>query len=352
MRNEILSLIPSALTIFFIIYGIFGFISEIFTTIFPIGIFLTGLLVLLIYIFRVPAPTTEQVEAIVGKDLFDEPEDGYILKTVAHRGAGLDAPENTLEAFQMCKTGGCDFIEFDVSLTHDAQPVVFHDSTLERMVDSNLVISNTNWEILKDIDLSVKHPYRDRIGATFIPTLDQTITSLLNSGQKMFIDIKDNNTKMVPIILELFVQFPELYSKAIVTSFFPNIIYLIRRKDPKIVCSLAYRPSGFANEYYKYPEGKGPQRSNILWKHYCLLLLDLLHSWALPRITYYMLGLSVILIHKDCLSGEAVLNWRNKGVRPIVWTVNTPTEKQYVTRVLKLTYLTDTLTGENTIHNS
>lgn len=103
MKNEILSLIPSTLMIFFTIYGIFGFISEIFTTIFPIGIFLTGLFVLLIYVFRVPPPPTEQLEAIVGKDLSDESENGYVLKTVAHRGAGLDAPENTLAAFQMVR---------------------------------------------------------------------------------------------------------------------------------------------------------------------------------------------------------------------------------------------------------
>lgn len=37
---------------------------------------------------------------------------------------------------------------------------------------------------------------RERFGATNIPTLDQTVAKLLANGQKMIIDIKDNNRKV------------------------------------------------------------------------------------------------------------------------------------------------------------
>lgn len=46
-----------------------------------------------------------------------------------------------------------------------------------------------------------------------------------------------------------------------------------------------------------------------------------------------------------------ILDWRKKGVRVMAWTVNTPVEKQYCARTLKITYLTDTLTGEMTTHS-
>ena len=39
--------------------------------------------------------------------------------------------------------------------------------------------------------------------------------------------------------------------------------------------------------------------------------------------------------------------WKERGVRVIPWTVNLPLEKQYCRRILKVTYLTDTLIGEN-----
>lgn len=352
MVKPILKLIPSALTVVFIFYGIFHFIAEIFTNFIPLGILLTCLIVFGIYGLKVPQPPQEAVESIVGKDLLsDESVDGYTVKTIAHRGAGLDAPENSLAAFDLCNTGGCNFIEFDVTLTSDGVPVVFHDSTLDRMADSNLVVNKTTYEALKEIDISVKHPLRERFGITNIPTLEQTVTKLLANGQKMIIDIKDNNSKMIPVIIDLYIRFPSLYSNAIVSSFFPNIIYMLRRMDPKIVCSVAYRPYMFSSEYFKYPEGKGPNRSAQLWKQYVLTLCDILHTWALPRFTYYFIGISIILLHKDCLSPELILDWRKKGVRVMAWTVNIPAEKQYCARSLKITYLTDTLTGEMSTHS-
>ncbi|KAH1021589.1 hypothetical protein HUJ04_011084 [Dendroctonus ponderosae] len=352
MAKFLSELVLSALTIVFAFYGCFHFISEIFVHFLPLGILLTAVLVLATYSLRTPPPAEEAVESIVGKDsLSSELEEGFVVKTIAHRGAGLDAPENTLAAFDLCHTAGCDFIEFDVTLTSDDIPIVFHDATLERMADSNLVIANTTFEVLKSIDLSTKHPLRERFGVTNIPTLYQTVTKLLANGQKMIIDIKDNNRKMVPIILDLYVKFPNLYSNAIVSSFFPNILYLVRRGDPQIVCSMAYRPHIFSNEYFKYPEGKGPERATQFWKKYFFTLCDSLHLWALPRFTYFIVGISIILLHKDYLSAKSVLDWRSKGVRVMAWTVNSPIEKQHTARNLKITYLTDTLTGEASTHN-
>ncbi|CAG9769533.1 unnamed protein product [Ceutorhynchus assimilis] len=225
--KDILNIVPTALTIVFAFYGCFHFISEICTNFIPFGVLLTSVLVFSTYGLRAVRPSQEAVESIIGKDLLDNPnQEGYVLKTIAHRGAGLDAPENSLVAFNLCHTGGCDFIEFDVTLTSDGIPIVFHDTTLERMADSDVVVNSTSYEILKNFDISVKHPLRDRFGITNIPTLDQTVIKLLDNGQKMIIDIKDSNTKIVPIILDLFVRYPNLYSNAMVSSFYPNVIYL------------------------------------------------------------------------------------------------------------------------------
>lgn len=47
---------------------------------------------------------------------------------------------------------------------------------------------------------------------------------------------------------------------------------------------------------------------------------------------------------------RTITEWHKKGIRVIAWTVNAPAEKQHFTKVLKITYMTDTLIGENTIH--
>ena len=80
-------------------------------------------------------------------------------------------------------------------------PVVFHDDTLERMTSSTDYIKKKTYAELQQYDISVKHPFSDRFKGTTIPTLDETVNQLLNSGQNMFIDIKDNNMKVLNELL-------------------------------------------------------------------------------------------------------------------------------------------------------
>ena len=51
----------------------------------------------------------------------------------AHRGGSIEAPENTLEAFQYALDLGCEYIETDVQLSKDGIPYIFHDDNLKRI---------------------------------------------------------------------------------------------------------------------------------------------------------------------------------------------------------------------------
>lgn len=100
MKSDFLRLIPAALFFIYATYGTWFLIKEIFTSYVPFTLVSTGIIVGFIAIFRVPPPDRLAVETILGKELNQEAgENGFTIKTVAHRGAGLDAPENTLEAF-------------------------------------------------------------------------------------------------------------------------------------------------------------------------------------------------------------------------------------------------------------
>lgn len=46
---------------------------------------------------------------------------------IAHRGACWDAPENTLDAFELAVEHGADYVEFDVRAILDGRLVVAHD---------------------------------------------------------------------------------------------------------------------------------------------------------------------------------------------------------------------------------
>jgi glycerophosphoryl diester phosphodiesterase len=54
---------------------------------------------------------------------------------VAHRGASIEAPENTIEAFERAVDAGADAVEFDVRITADGSAVVMHDPDVDRTTD-------------------------------------------------------------------------------------------------------------------------------------------------------------------------------------------------------------------------
>lgn len=51
---------------------------------------------------------------------------------LGHRGDSRHAPENTLAALSLAGAVGADGVEYDVQLSADGRPVVFHDTSLER----------------------------------------------------------------------------------------------------------------------------------------------------------------------------------------------------------------------------
>ena len=55
----------------------------------------------------------------------------------SHRGGGATAPENTLPAITAALAAGFDYVEVDVALTADRQPVLMHDATVDRTTDGH-----------------------------------------------------------------------------------------------------------------------------------------------------------------------------------------------------------------------
>ena len=62
---------------------------------------------------------------------------------VAHRGASDRALENSPAAFALAVSDGADMIEFDVRLSSDDVPVVFHDGRTGRTAKENLAVEAT-----------------------------------------------------------------------------------------------------------------------------------------------------------------------------------------------------------------
>lgn len=97
-------------------------------------------------------------------------------KVIAHRGSPREAPENTLASFRRAKAAGAAWVEFDVALTADARPVIFHDDGLERTSDGHGLLSENTFETIKHLDAGSW--FDPRFAGEPVPTLEETLELL------------------------------------------------------------------------------------------------------------------------------------------------------------------------------
>ncbi len=73
-------------------------------------------------------------------------------KIIGHRAAGAYAPENTVAALKTANNLKAKWIEFDVMLTQDHIPIVFHDDTLARTTNGTGLVAHTQYQDLCSLD--------------------------------------------------------------------------------------------------------------------------------------------------------------------------------------------------------
>src|SRR5260370_33065888 len=98
-----------------------------------------------------------------------------------HRGASLDAPENTLASFELAARQGADGIELDAQRCASGEVVVFHDVSLGRVTGHPGLLEETPWAELRRLDAGARKD--PRFAGERIPlladVLAQTPPSLL-----------------------------------------------------------------------------------------------------------------------------------------------------------------------------
>ncbi len=71
---------------------------------------------------------------------------------VAHKGAALEAPENTLGSIRKVAENGGEAVEIDVVLSGDNVAVLMHDWTLDRTTDASGKVSSLTVDQLKNVN--------------------------------------------------------------------------------------------------------------------------------------------------------------------------------------------------------
>ncbi len=121
--------------------------------------------------------------------------------TIGHRGCD-EAVENTYEAVEIADSYGADYAEIDIQLTSDHIPVVFHDSSMNRLSNENVDVCDITAEEFESIELTQNG--QSAYGVTLAHLIEEIQENELDIC--LLIELKptsDNYETMVDAIIEV-----------------------------------------------------------------------------------------------------------------------------------------------------
>ncbi|MFQ5774105.1 MAG: glycerophosphodiester phosphodiesterase family protein [Kiloniellaceae bacterium] len=109
-------------------------------------------------------------------------------RVMGHRGAAAAAPENTLAGLRAAARTGVAWVEFDVMLTGDGVPVLFHDDNLRRTTGRDAPMSRTPLAALRALEAGSW--FAPEFAGEPVPTLEEALEVVLDLGLHANVEIK------------------------------------------------------------------------------------------------------------------------------------------------------------------
>ncbi len=218
-----------------------------------------------------------------------------MTKVIAHRGFSSKFPENSMLAFEQAVALGADGVEFDVQLSADGVPVIFHDESLQRITGDNLLVKDLTLRELKTLEISYK--FYGQCPAQRIPTLEEYFTLVQGLD---FLSILELKTAIF--------EYPDIEQKVV------TLIDAFRLNNQVILSS---------------------------FNHYSLLRCKrlapdlpygILYECRIAEPQNYAASLGMQYLHPDYrfLSNEELKKYEAVGIKTNPWTVDEPEDIRYL----------------------
>ncbi|MBN1283117.1 MAG: hypothetical protein JXA24_05010 [Proteobacteria bacterium] len=153
---------------------------------------------------------------------------------IAHRGAGAEAPENTLPAIKRALDLGADGIEFDVQLTRDKVPVCTHDDDLSLRTLFEGYLHATPFETVRNLDAGSQ--FSTKFAGTPMPTLPEVLELIAPHEVLTVIDLKYQPgfaASVAQLVGGLLGEF-RMRGRVLVATSCWRIVNELRRRHPKL----------------------------------------------------------------------------------------------------------------------
>jgi len=236
----------------------------------------------------------------------------FARKIILHRARCENFPDNTLEAISIAdKNQAVRIIEIDVLLTADDVLVVFHDHNLERSTKLNKNLASCTYDEIKHLTI--------KDSSCAIPRLEEALEALKDSSLKIVLDVRTSkkSREIARQITQLIKKY-DLYFRVCLSSFYPLFLYRLRKIEPKILTTLAFKPCWRKS----YIENKIYYASMNTW---------------LP----FLLRVGMVALHKDTVCKHIVKKWEKKGIDVSAWTINNKCQKHFLREIVDCSIITD-----------
>jgi glycerophosphoryl diester phosphodiesterase len=114
--------------------------------------------------------------------------DSLAPRIMGHRGAAAVAPENTLAGLRKAAELGAHWVEFDVSLTRDGIPVLFHDYSLKRTTGQAGLLREFTFANLRRLEAGSW--FSPAFSGEPIPSLEEALDVVLKEGLTPNVELK------------------------------------------------------------------------------------------------------------------------------------------------------------------
>lgn len=141
----------------------------------------------------------------------DNPWPERRVLNIAHQGGEIEAPSDTLYAFETALDKGADVLEMDVHATADGEVVVLHDATVDRTTDGSGRVDELTLAEIKQLDAA--HWFVPGCGTCHDrPEEDYTLRGLA-TGDRPIPDELDGfepNDFTIPTLREVLERYPDV----------------------------------------------------------------------------------------------------------------------------------------------
>ena len=117
---------------------------------------------------------------------------------IGHRGAPVEALENSMSSFETAIKIGAHRIELDIQLSADKTPFVIHDATVDRTSSSSGSMSDFSQSHIQDIVLN---------NGEKIPSLGSVVEQVLPYCE-INVELKDHNPNIVGAVMGKIPRWP------------------------------------------------------------------------------------------------------------------------------------------------